>query len=106
MGAAAAIILRRERDIVQVYRGAGATDVRTARAPDDIGVERRLPFHMLVRHAVLRDAGNGRYYLDEPSWQALRRMRHRVVGLMLLIVVALFAAGMFGVSIFNAGRAH
>jgi hypothetical protein len=105
MGAAAAIILRRERDIVQVYRGAGATDARTARTPDDLGVERRLPFGMLVRHAVLRDAGDGRYYLDEPSWEALRRMRHRLVVIMLLIVAVLFAAGAFGVRIFKAGRA-
>jgi len=101
MGAAAAIILRRERDIVQVYRGAGATDARTARTPDDLGVDRRLPFDMLVRHAVLRDAGDGRYYLDEPSWEALRRMRHRLVAIMLLVAVAIFVAGAFGMNIFQ-----
>jgi hypothetical protein len=103
MGAAAAIILRRERDIVQVYRGAGATDVRTARTPDDLGIDRRLAIHMLVRHAVLRDAGDGRYYLDEPSWQALRRMRHRVAAIMVLIAAALLAALAFGMGI--GGRA-
>ncbi|HXT16853.1 MAG TPA: hypothetical protein VN706_14535 [Gemmatimonadaceae bacterium] len=87
MGAAAAIVLRRQRDIVYMYLGAGATSPADARAPGDLGVESNRIFRGLVNRAVLRDAGNGRYYLDEASWKALNRGRRRAV----LIVVLLAA---------------
>jgi hypothetical protein len=78
MGAAAAVILRKERDIVNTYRGVGATNPERARSPDELDVPRRVPFDRLVQRAVLRDTGDGRYYLDEPSWEALRGIRRRM----------------------------
>jgi hypothetical protein len=41
----------------------------------------------------LREASTGLFYLDEPSWQALRALRRRVALIGLLIV--LFAAVVF-----------
>ena len=93
MGAAAAIMLRKERDIVNTYRGAGATTVDSARRADELDVSEHLAFHRLVRRAVLREGPEGRYYLDEPSWQALRRMRHRVVIIVLVLLVVIIASG-------------
>jgi hypothetical protein len=92
MGAAAAIIIRRQRDVVDTYRAAGATSPGTARDPGELGVEQNLIFRGLVRRAVLRDAGNGRYYLDAPSWDAFNGMRRRaalVLGLSVVLVVVL-----------------
>jgi hypothetical protein len=86
MAAAAAIILRKERDIVQIFRGAGAIDPARARDPGELGVDRRVPFRLLVEHAVLREAEGGRFYLDERSWEALRGTRRRVA---LIVLVAL-----------------
>jgi hypothetical protein len=87
MGAAAAIILRKERDIVSAYRGAGATSPDRARSPEELDVDQRLPFERLVQRAVLRRVGDGRYYLDEPSWEALRGIRQRMALVMMLLVV-------------------
>src|SRR3954468_21687149 len=86
MGAAAAVVIRKEREIVDIYRGAGATSASQARDPDELGVDRRVAFHRLVSRAVLRDAGTERYYLDEPSWNALRATRRQMMWVMLAIV--------------------
>lgn len=94
--AAAAIIVRRETDIVNIFRGAGATDPRTARDPGELGVERRVPFRLLVNHAVLRETEDGRFYLDEPSWEALRYTRHRMALVVALIALVLLVAVLIG----------
>lgn len=88
MGAAAAIILRRERDIVNTYRAAGAIDARSARDPDALGVARRVAFTLLIRHGVLREAGDGRFYLDEARWIAVRARRRRTAFVLLIVVFA------------------
>lgn len=97
--AVAAVIARRERDIIAAFRSARAIDPTTARDPSDVGVHQEVAFAILVRRAVLRDAGDGRYYLDEPSWEAMRSMRRR------MLVVVLVAAIIVLVSILLMGGA-
>lgn len=93
MGAAAAVMLRKEHDVVATFRGAGATTPTKARSPEELGIDRRLAFQRLVTRAVLREAGDGRFYLDEPSWEALRRIRRRLVMVMLVVVFAAILIG-------------
>src|SRR4051812_10618599 len=99
MAAVAAVIQRQEREIVNTFRGAGAMSADRARDPDELGVRHHLAFERLVRRAVLRDAGDGKFYLDELSWNALRSLRRRLAVSLLLITIgvlaALFAAGAF-----------
>lgn len=94
MGAAVVIILRKQRDIVEVFEGARATSPETARDPNDLGIDESVIFRGLVRRAVLRDAGGGRYYIDQPSWRAMSSMRHRVAMVVLAIVVVLLVVGL------------
>lgn len=89
MGAAAAVILRKQRDIVHVFQGARATSPETARIPDQLGIDENLVFKGLVRRAIVRPAGGGRYYVDEPSWNAMHTIRKR------MLVVLMFALLMF-----------
>lgn len=97
MGAAAAIIIRKEREIVNTFRGAGATDPRAARDPGELGIDPgRTPFRLLVNHAVLRETDAGLFYLDEPSWEALGYMRQRMVLVIALITVVLLVAALVG----------
>jgi hypothetical protein len=42
---------------------------------------------------VLRDAGNGRYYFDQPSWSALSSTRHRLAFVIASIVLIMIAFG-------------
>jgi hypothetical protein len=88
MGTAAAIIMRKQRDIVQTFRASGAVSRERARVPGDLGVDENLVFKGLVRRAVLRDAGRGRYYLDEPSWNALHMIRRRMAAVAVLFFLA------------------
>ena len=109
MAAAAAILIRKEKDIVELYRRASATSVATARTPDDLGIHHRVPFKVLVRRAVLRDAGGDRFYLDEARWQALQvRRRRMAVGVLVLMIAMIFvlsAAGIITVG-FGIPRLH
>ena len=91
MGAAAAVIIRRQRDIVETFQGARAIDAQSARDPGELGVEEDRIFRGLIRRAVIRPAGDGRYYLDELSWQALGRTRRRVALVMIVIVLLTIA---------------
>ena len=88
MGAGAvAVLVAKERRIVDAFRRAGAVDPRAAVTPSTIGVAERFAFRKLRQHAVLRQAGPGAFYLDEPSWEALRSMRRRLALMLLLLML-------------------
>ena len=86
-----AVIHRQEQDIVNEFRGVGATSPDRARDPQELVLGHQLAFDRLARRAVLRDAGEGRYYLDELSWEAFRSLRRRMAIVMLLVVFAMLA---------------
>ena len=98
MGAAVTIMLIKERQIVDAFLRAGATSATTAVQPSDLAVDLGgVGGRRLVRGAVLRDAGDGRFYLDLLSWEAVRRHRRRVLFAVLLLIAlgALILAGQF-----------
>ena len=90
MGAAVAVIVVREKHIVEAFLRAGATSAAAAATPEAIGVSENRAFDRLRTRAVLREAGPGTFYLDEASWQALRAMRRRL-GLAAVLLVVLTA---------------
>jgi len=100
MGAtvATAIILHEERDIVAIYRSAAATVPDRARRPSELGIHEGVALRRLRDRAVLREAAPGDYFLDEPSWAALRRLRRRVLTVVLIIVAALILLGIVKVA--------
>jgi hypothetical protein len=89
MGAAVAIIVRKQREIAEVFEGARATSPELARYPEELGIDDSHIFRGLVRRAVLRPVGDGRYFLDEPSWVAMNDRRRRVAAVALVVVLAL-----------------
>jgi hypothetical protein len=97
MGAAAAIVLTKERHLMEDFVRAGATSPDRAVTPEELGADptgigwRRLRDHAIVREA---GAGSGRYYLDVEVRDAVHRTRLRFL-LVLVIVLALMVA--FGV---------
>ena len=52
-------------------------DPDTARVPDELGIDQSVIFRGLVRRAVLRNAGDGRFYLDTLSMNAMNDRRRR-----------------------------
>src|SRR3954466_795801 len=87
MGAAAvaAVIARREQEVIDDFRAAGATSPDRAQSYTALGIGESLAMRRLRNRAVIREAAPGVFYLDEDVWAAVRRMRHRVLGLFLLI---------------------
>ncbi len=100
MGAAiAAVIARRERDVVDLFRRAHAISPSSARSLSALDLDDALAVKRLSKRAVLRETDNGDYYLDEQSWTALRRLRRRlmvtmILGLLVVLLGTMVASGM------------
>jgi hypothetical protein len=95
MGAAVVVaaVVRQQREIVEVFQGARATSPESARDPIELGLDHDRIFRGLIDRAVIRDAGNGRYYVDEPSWRAMGRTRRRAAFIVAAIAIALLGLG-------------
>lgn len=90
MGAAvAAVIVAKERAVVEAFRDVGATALVAALPLDQVGVDENVGFRRLRMHEVIREATPGRYYLDEGVWTAVRRTRRRVMFVMMAVVLIL-----------------
>jgi hypothetical protein len=91
MGAAgaAAILFKREKDLVAHFRSHGAIDSAHAMSPVALGVETRLAWELLHRGAIIRDGAPGTFYLDELSWEAMRSRRKRLLVIVLCIVLVM-----------------
>ena len=93
MGGAVAVILIKERHIVDAFQRAGATSPAHAVLPSDINVhEGRVAWRRLRSHAVLRESaeGSGLFWLDVETWNAVHRTRRRI-GFALLLAIIAFA---------------
>lgn len=95
--AAAAILRRREQQVIDDFRAAGATSPDRAQSYTAIGLGDSLAIRRLRNRAVIREAVQGAYYLDEEVWAAVRRTRQRLVITMLSIVAVLAIAALLGV---------
>ena len=94
--AIAAVIRRKEREVVDDFRRSGATSPTTAKSLQDIGLSDSWPVRRLQRRAVIREPEPGVMYLDEEVWAAVRRTRRRValtVGSALILLAIGIAFG-------------
>lgn len=82
---------------MDAYQRAGATTPDAAVTPASLGVDERLAFRKLVGHAVLRETTPGAYYVDEPSWRALRSLRRRLATIAVLIAIVIALVSWLGV---------
>jgi hypothetical protein len=97
MGAAvAAVLIRREKEVVDDFRAAGATSRETAQSYTAIGLGQSVGLKRLRDRAVIREAAPGTYYLDEEVWTAVRRTRRRIATAFLLILVLVLLGVMLG----------
>lgn len=92
MATAAAVMLHKEKDVVAAFQRAGATAPGSARTLQSLELDEGLAVERLKRRAVLRNGEPGTYYLDEPSWEALRGIRRRMALAMLLVVIIVMGA--------------
>ncbi len=90
--AVAAILRRREQEVIDDFRAAGATSPDRAQSYHAMGFGESLAIKRLHNRAVIREAAPGMYYLDEEVWSAVVRTRRRLV-ITILSIIALFALG-------------
>jgi hypothetical protein len=87
-----AVVVIKERHVADAFERAGATSAETARAPEDLGVATHgIGWRRLTRRAIVGESGAGRYYLDVPSWQAMRKVRRQRSLAMVVLVLVLVA---------------
>ena len=98
MGAAAAVAImrRREREVVDDFRAAGAISPATAQSYNAIGLGESMAIRRLHDRAVIREATPGLWYLDEEVWTAVQRARRRIAAVMLVLVVMIFTGVAMG----------
>jgi len=98
MGAAAiaAVMRRREREVVDDFRAAGATSRERAQSYTVIELGQSLGLRRLRERAVIREAAPGTYYLDEEVWTAVRRTRRRIATVFLAILALLLLGVLAG----------
>jgi hypothetical protein len=98
MGAAAvaAIMRRREMEVVDDFRATGALSPSTAQSYTAIGLGESLALRRLRDRAVIREAAPGAYYLDEEVWAAVRRTRRRIATVILSILVVVLLGILLG----------
>lgn len=90
-GVAIAAVRMKERHVVAAFKSAGATSAERARTPEEIDVAMHgAAWRFLHNNAIVRDAGDGRFYLDVLSWEASVRARRRRA-LMLVVLGLAFA---------------
>ena len=92
MGAAVAVLIAKERHIVDAFERRGATTVERGCTPDEVGVETgRGAWRRLRERSVVRETspGSGQFYVDLDVWNSLRRMRRRIGLAFLFLVVVM-----------------
>jgi hypothetical protein len=85
--AVAAVMRRREREVVEDFRAAGAVSRETAQSYTAVGLGESLGLKRLRDRAVIREAAPGMYYLDEEVWTAVRRTRRRIATVFIVILI-------------------
>ncbi|MFL5464460.1 MAG: hypothetical protein ACJ77T_13380 [Gemmatimonadaceae bacterium] len=95
--AIAAILARREREVVDAFRAAGATSPATAQPFTAIGLGESIAIKRLRNRAVIREAAPSIYYLDEEVWAAVRRTRRRLATVMLSVLALLLLGVVLGI---------
>ena len=81
--------------MVNRLRTAGAVNPQQARTLEQLGISRGVILRRLRERAVIRQAGPDRYYLDEPSWEAVRRGRRRAIHVLWVIGLVIVLAVLF-----------
>jgi hypothetical protein len=100
MGAAAmaaAAMRKREQDVIDDFRAAGATSPQQAQSYEPSGHGESLALRRLKNRAVIREAAPGTFYLDELVWAAVRRTRMRLVLTLIAVLAVLLAGILLGV---------
>lgn len=92
MSAVVVIAVRQQKRAIRAFKNAGATSPTTTQRLEDLRIRRSLPIRALIRHDVLVETSEGRFYLDTARAEAharARRIRAIVLVSISLVAIAL-----------------
>ena len=98
MGATVAIAasMKKERDVRDAFRAAGATTPMNAMSLETIGIEETMAVRRLKRRAVIREAAPGLFYFDEDVYLAMSETRRRMALLLIGTIVLILLVVTWG----------
>jgi len=97
VGAAAIAVMRKkEHDVRDAFRSAGAITPANAMSLEAVGIEETMAVRRLKKRAVIREAAPGLFYFDEDVWEAVTAMRRRMALLMLGTVILIGIVLLYG----------
>lgn len=101
VGATAAIAMskRKEREVRDAFRAAGATTPANAMSLETIGIEETMAVRRLKRRSVIREAAPGLFYFDEDVWEAVSAMRTRMALLLVGTFVLIGLVFLYGTTV-------
>ena len=88
----AAVIIAGEKRLIAHFRRTGALSPANAKSVTELGVDTGRAWATLQRRAIIREAGQGLYYLDESAWLVHDKRRRRIAMTVVIIALALVAA--------------
>ena len=95
---AVAVMRKKERDVRDAFRSAGAITPANAMSLESIGVEQTMAVKRLKRRAVIREAAPGLFYFDEDVWESVNAMRRRMAFVMLVAIILVGIVVLYGSS--------
>ena len=95
MSTVAAVLLAKERRMVNRLRAVGAVNREQARTLEELGIAPGVVLRRLRERAVIREAARGHFYLDEESWAAVRRSRRRAIHVLWVVALVILLAVLF-----------
>ena len=106
MGAtAAAILIRKEKDLVEHFQSARATNDANALTLDALQIDNKMVFRRLLKRAVIRETSRGTYYLDVPSWNGMRETRRNRAFVIMLVALIILVLPIAVFRLFGPARA-
>lgn len=91
--AAATVVIAKRNELVNRFLIAGALSPGSARSPQELGVDMGQAWYSLERRGVIREAEQGRYYLEAAAWATERTRRQRALVVLLVVALAVLAVG-------------
>jgi hypothetical protein len=91
----AVMIAAKFKKLINSFRNSGTTSSRTSKTPEQLRIKPDRIFRRLLNRGVIKEAGSGRYYLNEGNldeFNQVRRIRAMIIFgvLILLILLSLF----------------
>lgn len=82
--------LTQTRKILQKFREAGAFTADFAKPLKDLDLRYSPPVNKLIRHRVIVDAGERRYFLDERAMLNYRMKRTKWIFILVILLLFIF----------------